>query len=814
MKRTNFILFLITSITVFGIRLYSGEPGNRIGSDSPKYISTYISKPSKLLDGEVPKAKWIWDNGYNNPLNYYLLFRKETEINETPKSITAYISSYSFADIYINGRLLDRCPINCDPEYQVYESYDITEFFKKGKNVISVMVYNYGIGMHHRIDARGGFFFQAKVKYANKKQKLILSDKTWKVYHPAAWETPGQMRTGMGEGRPNLIGFNEEFNASLMPRNWMEPEFIDTAWTPASEVGTPPCEPWNNIVVVNRPVLYRSTAYPVKTWIAKNNIVYDFGRELTASPQFEIEASKAGIAFELNTGERLNADSTVNSIKRVNYTDSYITKEGKQVWAPATWRGFRYFSLQQNDSIKIKNVFANTRCYNFADEGAFECSDTLLNKIWEIGKNTIRLCAQDTYMDTPWREQTQYIAGDSRFLQKYAFYAFGGSSNFLIKYNILCGAQSQRWSDEGAIRSRYPTGWLLGPNTSAYLPDYELEWIIMLGEYYQYFGDKDLINRVFPNMKKLLSYFEKFVSPDHGIIKNAPGWIVLDHPRNFPMELKDEITALNCLYYEALKRASGLAKIVSNGKADFNKWNREAVKLKTNIKKWLWSDEKKLYRDSFGSEKYSQQTQVYALLYGLVDDLYKDDVINYIVNKGKSSEQSFAYYVLSSVFNSKPDWALNYIRTYWGEQMNSPFFNGAWHEAWDVAAWKGDVGSTSHAWSSGPTALLPQKVLGAEPVEAGWKLFVLKPNLCNLSWAKGVIPSPKGDIVINCEKQNNKFTMNLTIPHKSKGIVYVPAITGARCTINGKSGAKFNGQYFSGFIKFQLNEGKYLIVAE
>lgn len=815
----NFILVLLFgfSLSLRCSNIYAQHLGKHVGLKSAKYITTDISKPSKLLDGEKPKAKWIWEKDNPNPLNYYLLIRKEIILDKIPGKISAYISAYSFADVYINGQLLDRYPVNCDPEFQVYEKVNLTKYFKQGVNIISAVVYNYGIGMHHRINARGGFFFQGKVEFKDAKPGMILSDKTWKVFHPGAWTGSGQMRTGIGEDRPNLIGFNEIFDASLMSYKWKETKFDETGWAAAYEIGTPPIAPWNNIVVVKRPPLHRTIALPVKMWKVKNTIIYDFGREVTASPGFEIEASKAGIVLEMGTGERLNSDSTVNDTKRVNYTDSYITKQGVQTWSPLTWRGFRYFSISQNDSVKIKNICAEIRGYDLSDKGSFECSDTLLNKIWEIGKNTIKLCAQDTYMDTPWREQTQYIGGDSRFLQKYAFYAFGGSSNFLTKYNILCGAQSQRWSHEGAIRSRYPTDWLLGPNTSAYLPDYELEWIIMLGENYKYFGDEDLVKRVYPNMKKLLDYIEKFVSPEHGLIKNAPGWIVLDHPRNFPIELKEEITALNCLYYEALQQASELSRYVLNDREDPKKWKRQADNLKLNIQKWLWSDEKKLFRDSFGSDKFSPQTQVYALLYDLVENPAKDKLTGYIVSKEKSSEQSFAYYVLYSVFNKEPGWALDYIRKYWGEQMKSPFFNGAWHEGWDVAAWKGDVGSTSHAWCSGPTALLPQKVLGAEPLEAGWKSFRVKPNPGNLTWAKGTIPSPKGNININWKKQPGVFSMDISIPKNSKGVVYIPSSVNSTITINGKSGLSTAKRYFiksfTGYTELKLEGGNYSIVS-
>jgi hypothetical protein len=733
----------------------------------------YISRPSFTLDGIKPEASWIWDNGNPNPADYHLLIRKVVTLDENPVKASVYISAYAFADVYINGTLLDRCPVNCDPEYQVYENYDIAKMLKRGENVISAVVYNYGIGMHHRINAQGGFFFQGEISIANKRAIKILSDNSWRVIKAAAWESSGRLRTGDGEYRPNLIGFNELYDASLMPEGWQKAGYDDSKWETAHEIGIPPLAPWNNIVVVKRPPLFRTEVLPVKQWKTKDAMVYDFGKEITGYPQIEINSSKKGIPLEIATGERINSDSSVFATKRVDYTDKYIAKEGIQSWSPATWRGFRYFSIQTNKDAAILKISAQTRNYDLSGEGSFECSDTLLNKIWETGRYTVKLCSQDTYMDTPWREQTQYIAGDSRFLLKYAFYAFGGSSNFLTKYNIISGAESQRWSSEGAIRSRYPTDWLLGKNTSAYLPDYELEWIIMLGEYCRYFGDEDLVKQVYPNMVKLLEYLGKFVSDGHGLMKDAPGWIVLDHPDTYPMDLKSEITALNCLYYEALNQAAFLAERVMHNKSQMQNWQNNAGQLKKNIQTWLWDPEKKLYRDSYGSDSISQPTQVYALLYGLVDEASKESVIKYITDKGRNSEQSFAYYVLYSVFDKNAQWALDYIRSNWGGQMKSPIFNGAWHEGWDVASWTSDVGSTSHAWCSGPTALLPQKVLGAEPLEPGWSSFTVKPYTGNLEWAKGIVPSPKGNINIDWKREGKKFVINITVPQNSKALVNI-----------------------------------------
>jgi len=781
------------------------------------YCGATIAAPATTLNGILPAAHWIWDSGEINPQDDHLLIRKLFTLPAAPQHARAFISASAFADVYINGKLLDRIPVNCDPEFQVYEEYDLSPYLQAGSNIIAAITYNYGLGMHHRMEARAGFFFQCRVECDHAKPLQILSDASWQVRHAAACNPPGKMRTGLGEDRPRLIGYNEKYDASRMPENWQAESGPAAGWENARAIGVPPLAPWNQIVVVHRPPLRRGTALPLRCWRSGKAIIYDFGREVAAAPRIEIDAPQAGLLLELGTGERLNADSSVSTSKRVDFTDVYLTRAGAQAWEPATWRGFRYFSLTAPDCVKIAKISAMTRGYDLRDAGDFYCSDSLLNAIWDIGRNSIRLCAQDTYMDTPWREQTQYIAGDARYLQKYAFYAFGGSSNFLTRYNLLCGAESQRWSAAGAIRSRYPTGWLLGPHTSAYLPDYELEWIIMLGEYFQYFGDTELVRQVYPNLTRLLGYMAGFISAEHGLIKDTPGWIVLDHPRNFPMDLRNEITALNALYYAALQQAAMLAQQALHDEPRARQWLGEAGLLKTNMHRWLWSDSTGLFRDSYGSAKFSPQTQVYALLYGLADDAARAGIVRYITSQGKCSEQSFAYYVLCSVFADEPVWALNYVRSHWGAQMHSPFFNGAWHEAWDIAAWQGDVGSASHAWSSGPTALLPQKVLGAEPLSSGWSTFAVQPHPGDLSWAQGTVPSPQGPIRIEWRKDTDRFTLRLSVPPAAAAVVTLPATAAGAVTLNGRPAAALACRYAvhmrPGRIEMTLAGGRYELVS-
>lgn len=729
----------------------------------------HVGAPSDTFDGTASRASWIWDAGDPNPRNGYLYVRKSFSLDHPVVKASAYVSAYAFAELYINGRHVDRVPVNPDPEFQTYDHFDLTAFLHEGQNTIAALVHNPGEGLHHRLVARGGFFFQGVVTDATGTVVHIDSDSTWRVSGAQAWDAEAPQRQ-----IHHCIGIRERFDARLACEDWAAATFDDSAWSEATEIGVPPVAPWNHIVVVERPRLQRKILEPTATWDTPDYRVFDFGKEIAAHPRFTITARRAGIEIILGTGERLNADRLPTMKDNVDFTDTYITRESRQSWQPVTWRAFRYLALQKHPDVTIDNVTAEFRSLPVTKAGLFRCSDEQLNRYWEIGRWTLQLCAQDTWMDTPWREQTQYIAGDTRYDMRYAFYGFDPDIKWLSDYNILSGAFSQRWHDQGAIRSRYPTGYHLGPETSTYIPDYQLEWVLMLQEHHLYYADDELIERVYPNLRRLLKYFEGYVSTEHGLLGRVPGWVVLDHPDTYRMDVDGENTAMNCLYYGALNAAAGLARDVTNDAPSAERWEKQAQSIKQAIQERLWSEKDHAFRDGFESERVTQQTQVYALRYGLVPEAHKDDVVRLVTSKGRSCEQSFSYWLLYTMFEAGQDqWALDYIRRHWGEQTKKDDFNGAWHENWAPG------GSTSHAWCSGPTALLPEFIVGLQPLEPGWKTFRIQPHLVDLEWAEGKVSTPRGQVTASIRKitranQNVGLVIETHVPEDTKAQLHIP----------------------------------------
>jgi hypothetical protein len=76
--------------------------------------------------------------------------------------------------------------------------------------------------------------------------------------------------------------------------------------------------------------------------------------------------------------------------------------------------------------------------------------------------------------------------------------------------------------------------------------------------------------------------------------------------------------------------------------------------------------------------------------------------------------------------------------------------------------WNG--GDYSHAWGGTPLIQMSSRILGVEPLKPGFKSFVVRPQPCGLDWAKGIVPTPHGDIAVSWTRANGELKLELTVP--------------------------------------------------
>jgi hypothetical protein len=102
-------------------------------------------------------------------------------------------------------------------------------------------------------------------------------------------------------------------------------------------------------------------------------------------------------------------------------------------------------------------------------------------------------------------------------------------------------------------------------------------------------------------------------------------------------------------------------------------------------------------------------------------------------------------------------YVLKEMKDYWGGMLNlgatsfweeyNPAKNGADH----YAMYGRPFGkSLCHAWGASPIYLLGKYYLGVKPTAPGYQTYLIEPALGGLQWMKGSVPTPNGDIVVEC----------------------------------------------------------------
>ena len=81
----------------------------------------------------------------------------------------------------------------------------------------------------------------------------------------------------------------------------------------------------------------------------------------------------------------------------------------------------------------------------------------------------------------------------------------------------------------------------------------------------------------------------------------------------------------------------------------------------------------------------------------------------------------------------------------------------SFHEMWNG-------GDLSHGWCSTPLVQMSARVLGVQPTSPGFKTFAVRPALCDLTWAKGSVPTPHGDVAVSWKLGDDRLHLDVTVP--------------------------------------------------
>jgi len=509
-------------------------------------------------------------------------------------------------------------------------------------------------------------------------------------------------------------------------------------------------------------------------------LIIDFGRELSGFIKFDIDAPPRTI-LDLYFFESMH-DDTIEDTDGLNNTLRYKTKEGRQTYHSFIRRGFRYVMItirNLTSPMKFYSIKTYLSTFPVAEVGTFHSSDYLLNRIWEISRDTERLCMEDTYVDCPAYEQTFWV-GDARNEALINYYTFGA---YQLSKRCLKFVPKSLYRSV-IPESQVPSGW------QNILTAWTLFWMSACKEYYEFSGDMEFIKEIDPYLIRTVKNFEKFINKD-GLLE-ITAWNMLDWA---PMDTPDMgvVTHQNALLVKALKDTAYISELLDK-KEDKKYLLDLANSLKEAINKHLWDDRKKAYidsihRDGKRSEVISQQTNTIIYLCDCAENERKKLLEEYLLDppadfvKIGSPFMSFFFFE-ALVKLGRIDKILEDIRKNWGIMLDY----GA------TTCWETFIGfqkdrptrSYCHAWSSAPGYFLGAYILGVRPLEPGFKKILIQPQLCGLKWIKGTIPTPNGKVEVNCKEEDTHLDVKVGIPKGVTVEIVLPENFGKKIRLNGE----------------------------
>ncbi|NDP19989.1 MAG: hypothetical protein GZ091_02745 [Paludibacter sp.] len=752
---------------------------------------------------QIWPAKWIQAQS-GSPKDYAVFhFRKTFVLDTIPDRLIIHTSGDTRYQLYVNGQLVTWGPLTGDLRHWYYETSDIKSYLKIGKNLIAAVVQNYG---SHPPDARltvqTGFLLTAD----DEKFQFLNTNSSWKAIHNTAYSPnfidKSQINGYYGGGSREII------NGANYVWNWQSLSLNDSLWQNAQEIETAFSKSciWASRWKLTPRTLPHETLSPnrLKAVLKAENIiipdkfpaekadikvsantkarfVIDNGCETTAYPYLivssgkdavvKITYSEAAYIGDPKNNQKGNRND-INGKTFIGYFDKIIADGGEnRMYCPLWWRAFRFLVVDietKESPLIIHDLYTVRSIYPFEKKSEFAISkkfnpaeNDTIQKIFDIGIRTIKLCSHETFIDCPYYEESQF-QGDTRVAAMVSYFNFG---DYRLGKNAI---EQFSWSinDEGFLSARYPT------NSFYYIPNFSIYWIGMLYDYMMYADDKEFVRSKLQIMKSILNYFSERQRPDGTVRKpDYHNFIDWSFPKGEPPFDKNGYSAIVDLHFlKALQWAEKIEQYVGDQKIAKG-YSVKANQLKSVIRKLYWKPDLELFTDIPNGNKISQHTNCMAILTE--------------VSTGKEAQQ-----VMQKVLeNENMTQATLYWKFYLNEALVKASMGNYYLKSLDtwkklllvnVTTWTetGDRGrSECHAWGSSPNYHFFKIIAGIDSDAPGFKKIKIEPNFNETDTIKAKVPYRTGEIKVFLYKNTNATV---------SGVVEIPDSTKAYIMLHGK----------------------------
>jgi alpha-L-rhamnosidase len=760
---------------------------------------------------DQPNREWraSWATHPTAPLRepIVLHFRRMLSLPSVPASYLVRVSADNRFILYINGQRAGDGPARGDLAHWRYERFDLAPMLHAGQNTITATVWNWGI-------------FAPIAQMSDRTAFLLESEATGAegISTPEGWQVEAEPgHTALDRSSVNQRGYfasgpGEQIDAAHYDWNWQSEPAASSNWV---AVGTPMRDAmdgdnsrahsssktgnnfWDLVPDTLPPMEYSQATAGALVRITSAEDVKHYGHpDEPPSPEIagtKIDAhSRAHFTFDRLTLTTAYPSLTVSGGKgakiwltysealydkqrhkgdrnevgdraALGLRDSFLPDGGAhRTFEPLWWRTWRYLDLDietADDPLTLDSLKAAFTAYPFEERATFESPDSDLKQVWDISWRTARLDAHETYMDTPYYEQLQYV-GDTR-IQALISYAVAGDDR--LARQALTAFDNSRFPD-GITRSRYPSSL---PQT---IPTFSLLWIGMVRDYWMYRPDPEPARQSLPGTRSVLEWFAHYEQPD-GLLKQLPWWSFIDWVPSGTIptyDAKGESCVTTLQYLGALEDEAALESGL--GDPQLAARNKErAGHVRSGLYNQCWSAEHGLLADTPDRNHFSQQANILGVLFDVVPRDHQKEVLQKVLaiepgttpNGVLSASYYFRFYLARALEHT--GMADSYLDSISPWRKLLPLHFSTWPEI------PGDTRSDSHAWTSHPIYDLLSVVAGIEPASPGFATVRVAPHLGSLPSLTATFPHPYGIIKVQYTRMNTGLKATVLLPDKLTG---------------------------------------------
>jgi alpha-L-rhamnosidase len=414
---------------------------------------------------------------------------------------------------------------------------------------------------------------------------------------------------------------------------------------------------------------------------------------------------------------------------------------------------FRFCEIE-NLNVPINTFTIRQKVFNYyfnEYSSSFTSSDTILNKVWDICKYSIKATSFcGVYVDGD-RERIPYEA--DAYINQLSHYAVDN------EYSM-----ARRTNEYFISNPTWPTEWILIS-------------VMLFYNDYLYTGDLAPLIKHYDALKvKTLIDLER----EDGLISTKSAKLTDDLMsrlgfRDNKQRIRDIVdwppaqkdtgwklataegerdgydmvavnTVVNSYHYISLRMMSEIAGWVGR-KDDSDFFMRKSLQVKESVNNKLFDRNKGIYIDGENSGHSSLHANMFPLAFGLVPEENLKTVVSFIKSRGMACSVYGAQFLLEGLYGAdEGDYAFDLLtstsdRSWWNMIKSGSTIT---LEAWDFK-YKPNL-DWNHAWGAAPANIISRNMWGIIPLKPGFSEVRIKPQLSNLKLSEIKVPTIKGTI--------------------------------------------------------------------